>query len=524
MAKTASRRLYDLIHRLSPSEKRYVRLHLRRDVAERPEEEPKYLRLFRSMEQQEAFDDDALAQDLYPNLERHDKKYSELKAYLYKLIVATLRSYDERSSVDYRLKNTLLDLRTLFRRGLYDHSATLLAKAEKLAARYERFDTLLELCSWKRKLFYAERTFLKNQATLEALAQREQELIDLQEIEHRHRTLFYRTLLHLRRDVLHASSVSDFLQELPGHALLDQKRIPEGFWARVYRLKTLSFYHYALKDYPEFHRHGRELLTLFESKRHFIVEEPGEYVAVINNHIIACGHLNRYREIEAIIEEIPKVQQLTIYEKQQAFRTYYNTKLRLLIQRGEFEEGRTLIDRQQREFAGGGLPEIRQSSFYFRYFYIYFGTGDYDHALDYLNRWLDLPRSAGRNDLQSLARILQLLVHFEMENWVLLESLLRSTDRFHAKQSAILQLERSITGTIRTAYQLPDARARTEVFQRLLAQIEAVREQPDERALLGLFDLESWVRSQLTRQSFGEVVRAKFTRSVSTDDEASAYL
>ena len=523
MAKTASRRLYELIHRLSASEKRYFRMYVAREAGGATEE-PKYLRLFRLIEAQDSFDDETLVRELYPDLQQQDKKFSELKAYLYKLIVATLRNYDERSSVEYRLKNSLLDLRTLFRRGLYDHCRTLLRKTEKTARRYERFTAQLELLDWQRRLFYAQRTLLKHQAALKDINEREAALLRDRDLKNRQRNLFYETLLHLRRDVLHATEEEDFLRELPRHPLLREEPPTTGFWAQVYRLKTWSFYHYALKQYPKFYEKGKQLLDLFERHRHFIVEEPGEYVAVINNHIVACGHLNRFEEIAEVIEKIPDYQQITIYEKQQAFRTYYNTKLRLLIQRGEFGQGLKLIDRQRRELERENLPEIRQSGFYFRYFYIYFGTGDYDNALEYLNRWLDLPRSEGRRDLQSIARILQLLVHYERENWVLLESLLRSTERFHAKQQQVMTLERSITATIRTAYQLPDPRSRGPVFQKLLDEIARVREQPAERALLGLFDLESWARSQLTRRDFGEVVREKFTRSVAADDGPSGDL
>lgn len=506
VAKTASRRLFDLVRTLSPSERR----HFTRYANSHAKGSPKYRQLFDLMLRQEVFDDAALSRRLYPELPPGAKKFTELKAYLYDLILAALRSYDEKSSVAYRLGNALLNLRTLFRRARYGDCWTLLRKTEKLARRYEDYSTLLDLLSWEKRLIYAEATFVESRKRLLEIETRERSYLERSEEVRAYQNLFFQTLLFIRRTVLKQPEGETFLSKLPEHPLLRTERTPVAFRAQIYCLKIRSFYEYVHRDYQRFHTHNQSLLDLFEQRPELIREEPGEYVAVINNQIIAAGYLKKYDEVEALVERIGRYSSVTKYEARQAFRTYYDAKLRLHIQRGEFREGLETLHRQQRDFEKHRFTDIRPSSYYFQYFYLYFGNEEYGTALDYLNEWLNLPRSQARRDLQSLARILNLLTHFEMGNYVLLESLVRATERYQSKLERVSKVERSVTQTVRAAYQLPGKRERQPVFIKLGKELTQLKKIPEERSLLELFDLESWVAAHVERRSFASVVAGKF--------------
>jgi hypothetical protein len=75
--------------------------------------------------------------------------------------------------------------------------------------------------------------------------------------------------------------------------------------------------------------------------------------------------------------------------------------------------------------------DYETGSFYLQFVPIGIGCGDFDMALDHLNHWLAQRRTVGREDLQSLARILSLILHFELGNFLLLmDSQLRTFARF----------------------------------------------------------------------------------------------
>ena len=114
-----------------------------------------------------------------------------------------------------------------------------------------------------------------------------------------------------------------------------------------------------------------------------------------------------------------------------------------------------------------GAHADERGTFYFQYFYIYFGMGDYEKALVYLNQWLSLPRSVEREDLQSLARILNLIIHYEMDNSILLEYLSRSTYRFLKKRNRAFEFERSVLNFIQKTSKIQRKAEFKKAFQNL---------------------------------------------------------
>ena len=151
MPKTPSDRLFQLIHSLTGSEKRYFKLFVREGEGG----DNKYLRLFEAIERQASFDEEALKHAVYGGEPIESRKYSELKNYLFEWILKSLQAYDEKTSIDYRIKSYLLGVRALFRRSRYEDALFWLGKARKSALQYEQFTSLLEIVNWEKQVAYA---------------------------------------------------------------------------------------------------------------------------------------------------------------------------------------------------------------------------------------------------------------------------------------------------------------------------------------------------------------------------------
>ena len=132
MPKTPSNKLYKLIKSLSGPEKRYFKLFARTPTAEKnPASTSSSLKplMLRKPTMTKSS-----SQSIYAGEPIQSRKYSELKAYLYELILKALQGYDENSSIDFRLKRMLQSVRVLYRRSHYDDAIELLQKAKKLAS------------------------------------------------------------------------------------------------------------------------------------------------------------------------------------------------------------------------------------------------------------------------------------------------------------------------------------------------------------------------------------------------------
>lgn len=503
MAKTPSDKLYRLIRGMSPAEKRYFRLFVRADS--------KYLQLFDLMAACPVFDEQTFQSKIYNNQAPESRKYSELKAYLYGLILQCLQQYDERQSVEYRLNHLLQSLAVLFKRGHYQDCRELIAKTSRLAKHYERFAHQLEAIRWEKQLAYARMDADFFHRELERLEFEETRAMALMENAATFRRAFFIMYAAVKVGAgARNENRSAQLRALLKPDLFDAPDRALSHTARVMYYRTLNLYYYSVSQYDDFYESGVQLIALLESKPHFLKESLADYIASLSNYILSCGLLARYDEVRAALEKLRQLQPITEDDRRKIHRQYYTNYFVLCIYTGDFEAARVEMDRCLDESAQFDPEDYETASFFFQFSCICFGCGDYEGALQHLNQWLNQPRTVEREDLQSLARILSLLFHFELGNTLLLESLLRSATRFMQKKNRLFDLERRFIQLFSELIRAASAREQHQAFQRIRADWTELVELPGARVLLQTFDLDAWIEAKLQSISFGEAVRRKF--------------
>lgn len=509
MSKTPSDRLFQLIKSLSGSEKRYFKLFVNDDG----DRDNKYIQLFDAIDRQEHFDDEQLRKIIYNGRDIQSRKYSELKAYLYDLVIKSLQAYDQKTSIAYRLGQTLKGVRSLYKRSLYEDCHKLLQKAAKWAETYEQYDALLEIMLWQKQIAYARGDIGVLDKQLAAWAEKEVEYLEKMRNETDYHNLFYRVFLTVRKNALRAGSQDKELQKVAAHPLLASADRALTHRAKVLYYRTLTILSFSAKNYDAFYEQGAALINLIESNPVFLEEDVSEYISALSNFAVSCGYLGRFDEVNSCLDKMQHINPITLDDRLKIHRQYYTHKFRLCIETGNFEEGLKVVKSHLNELEHLDKELFERSSFYFQYFYIFFGAGNYNRALDYLNEWLNLPRSIERQDLQSLARVLNLLIHYEMGNTLLLDSLLRSTYRFLNKKEGLLEFEVKIIQFIRQANKTAGRKALEQALRQLKEDFHALMNIPRERSLLQLFDFEAWIDSRLQRRSFAEILKEKFKKS-----------
>ncbi|MEI6411278.1 MAG: hypothetical protein WCR52_17955 [Bacteroidota bacterium] len=509
MAKTPSDKLFRLIQSLTPAEKRYFRIFVRGKT----DRESKYLQLFEAVEATHVFDEASLRQKIYRDQPIESKKYSELKSYLYDLILKCLQAFDEQQSVDYRLNQLLQGLSVLYKRGHYDDCREQLQKAVKVARQYECFTHLLEIFRWQKQLAYTRMDvdFLYKQ--LEQLQfEEDHALKQLQNIA-AYRKVFFQMYAAIKKEAQHRGKDRiAHLRNMLDPALFDSPDAATSHKARIYYYRTLNLYHYAALEYDAFYETGKTLINLLESQPHFLRENLSDYIAGLSNLILSCGLLRKYDEVRFYLQKMLEVEPITEDDRHKKHRQYYSNIFALYNFTGEFEEARREMQRCQQEAMAFNQRDYETAGFLGNYCYISFGCGDYDAALDYLNQWFCHSRTVEREDLQCIARIMSLIVHYEMGNIVLLESLLRSTTRFMQKKNRLYDLERRIIQFMSELMRLPDARTRLGAFLKVKADFQSETLRPAVNALLQVMDLEAWLESKIQGKPFAAVVKEKFER------------
>ena len=173
-------------------------------------------------------------------------------------------------------------------------------------------------------------------------------------------------------------------------------------------------------------------------------------------------------------------------------------------------EGVRFLKKQEKDSAKFNEEIFHSSQFYFQYFYINFGIGDYDQALQYLNDWLNLPRSIKREDLQSLARILNLIIHYEMGNTFLLDYLFRSTYRFLKKRDRVFEFERRVMQFFRDSNKTSSKKELIALMKDLREDFITLSQTPSENVMFLYFDFLSWLESKISGKTFAETVAENY--------------
>jgi len=497
MPKTPSRKLYDLIHALSGSEKRYFKLFVK------AEKNNKYIRLFDAIEAQADFDDEVLQQKIYKGQPIESRKYSELKSYLYDLVLKSLQSFDEKSSIDYKIKGYLQSVRVLFKRGRFNDCKELLQKTKKTAHKYEDFTALLEVLRWEKQIAYSLIDVAFMDKEIERIDKEEKIYIKQLQNLSEYRNIFFRILTSIKKAVI-GGGIQE-LDTLIKNPLLKDENTTQSHHAKLLYNRIYSLYYYANEDLDSFYQFNKKLIHLMESKPYLLNEDVSEYISVLSNNMLSCHRLNKFQEWQETIDKFLKIKPNTYDDKLKIHRQYYQGKLAYCIITGQFKNGLEVLQQHFEKVQEFDKDLFERSVFYYYYFCIYFGVGDYDNALGYLNDWLNLPRNIERQDFQVYVHLMNLIIHFEMGNAMLLESLLRSAYRYLRKSKTSQPIEHQILNFIKSSMKTANAAEHRKLLEKFKEEMSDIQKAPRTRP----FDLTSWLESKIFEKTFEQVIREK---------------
>ena len=506
MPKTPSEKLFRIVKSLSGSEKRYFKIFINNKGGK----DNKYRKLFDAIEEQELFNEEELQQVVYPKEQVESRKYSEMKGYLYDLILKSLQAYDEKSSVDYKLKGMLLSVRTLYKRSLFEDCKELLHKAKKIATKYEDFNSGLELLRWEKQIAYAETDITYLDKELGRIEEEEKKLVEQIHNISEYRNMFFKVLISVRKDATSGKRNSEKLSFIEEDTLMNDIEKAESYKAGMLYYRVLSLYYLATRNLKGFYETSGKLLSQIESKRYMIAEDASEYISALSNHVIASGSLKQFSEVEETLDKMKAIKANTFDDELKIYRQYYLGKFRLYIDSGEFEKGFVELENHLKSKRKFDDNLFRKDTFYIKYFSICFGANKYEEALHYLNEWLGMSKNIERKDLQSLARILNLIIHYEMDNTDLIESLLRSTYRFLTDKDFFAEFEKKFLSSFRVAIEIQSRKELRAHWRNLSKEYERLEQEQNLPSFIRWFPIKEWIDAQASGISFARIVKEQF--------------
>jgi tetratricopeptide (TPR) repeat protein len=501
-----STELFDLIKSLTKSEKRFFKLSSSLQTGEK-----NYLKIFDAVDKQDTYDENSVKHQF--RNETFIQHFPSEKNHLYKLILKSLRSYHSDNSVSSILKQEIKNIEVLFNKALFRECNKFLMRAKKMAIEHEKFYYLFELISWEKMLLEEALEDGKFTKDLDALIIEEQDVIDkLRNLAAYH--VLYSKINYVVRSGGFVRNEEDrkLVEEIANHPLVKGKNTALSNRAASICYYTQGFCHMANGDYPEALIKFNRIKEILDGKSHIRKDLAKRYVRTLTN-IMNC-HIDLGNPIEAhkvLIELRALVPQPGFKSMDVAmaiFKNAYLAELRICHMTGKFEEGLKVVDEilKGMEHYEGKLHKEQQLTFFYQIAYIYFGAGEFNKALFWINKVLNDNENTLRQDIYSYARLFNLVIHYELGNTDLLEYITKSTQRYLSKRQRDYQIEKVVIDYMRKLIRTPNVIDRKEVFVKFKDELNELITGPDDRVVLKYFDFIRWANSKIENASFAEAV------------------
>jgi tetratricopeptide (TPR) repeat protein len=232
---------------------------------------------------------------------------------------------------------------------------------------------------------------------------------------------------------------------------------------------------------------------------------------LLNAHFMLQNHV-KFTEALHQFENFHRSKEANSNENNrvQTFVYLYIAKINRHFIDGTFSQGLKMvphIEEKLQEYEVQ-LDRHRVLVFYYKIACLYFGSGDNESAIDYLNRIINWKMDL-RADLQCYARLLHLIAHYEIGNYDILDHLIRSVYRFMAKMKNLSVVEREIFSFLQKSFHL-DRRQVRHAFQVLRDKLKRYEASPLESRSFMYLDIISWLDSKIRGVPVQEVIRERF--------------
>ena len=468
--------LFLLIKSLSKSEKRYLRIY-----AGMSGRSANYLQLFDAIERQKEYDEEEVRKKL-----KGKKFLSQLhvtKIYLTELILKALKNYHSDTSVHSKILDLIKDIELLFDKELYDLCYYKIEKAQALAGKYEYLSLLTEVSFWKRKLTLA---VSGNRKGIQSLLEKEKEVIEQMKV--------------LNTYWQHTINIGNLIKD---DNLLRELTKTKDYNAYALQSQVLHFHilfscHLIKGDTKKAEKRISELIKLLEKYPDRIKVDPHSYVTAIGNKIGLYLSSKRWNEIPALIykiREVPSKYQLN--ESRFTVRLWlrtFNVELEMYRDSRQLEKGVALMEEIQQfiEKRRKAIPTDYILLLYYQFANILFLKKEYLKSLRWLNEIINPNFGNTKEDIQCYARILNLIVHFELNNIIVLRYAVDSCRRFLKKKrmnmgsdKKLLNLFSKLSHAYPEEYQVIFKKAYAEIFP------------PSSRQTQDYIDIKGWLEEKI---------------------------
>lgn len=490
--------VFELIKSLNMSEKRQFKIYSARHVIDG---ENKYILLFDVLEKMELYNE----KELISILKFQGKKTTFIKAdmnFLYQLILKSLVLFHSGKSAQIILNESMSIIEILYFKGNYTQCIKEIQKAIHIAEQAELFSSLLKIIQYEKilqshleKYKRTESEIIKKMADINKMQQNIIEYYELYNLANLTRKKVVKT-----RNKKEIKAFNHLMQ----HKLMQSEKHAFSLDAKIKYNQICAMWNYVSNNKKQELSYNKKIIQLFEDnplyKEEHLIDYVNTYAHIVSiskdmSELLFFQALNNVRSIV--------VQSDKLYFHRvsaQIFNFSYMIELSMYLQKKQFYKAGIIvsdIENGLKKYKDILIPSYRITFLYMLAYY-YFAIGNFDNAIKKINNLLNNFSENERPDLYNFAKLINILIHFELKNYSFIKYKQASVYYYFKKQSAEYETENIILKffskeknyTIDLVKSLPI----------LATSLQNIKSHSLEKYAFNYFDWIDWVNSKIHKK------------------------
>ena len=512
MPKVSTEHLLEVIRSLTKAEKRNFRIHSERN---NKGSALLFVQVYDFLERFDRYDEKLLLKKV-PNLKK--SQLSNIKAHLYKQLLASLRKIERKSELDITIRDQLDYSRILYNKGLYKASLALLDKTKKLAWENGFLSSALSALEFEK---FIESQYITGSMYPKArqITNETAELMEKLILTHKLSNLslsmyaYYLQHGHIKMGPIYEEVTNHFTSSISN---VEYKSM--DFYQKLYFTQSNAWYNMMIQDFPNHFKHAKRWVDLFDVYPKKKQSETTLYIKGLHNvlsalfmnnatkkFIIHYDKLMQFEKADNLKITANELSQLSLYQTLHTIHKIYLT--------AEYSKNakhipaiENLINKNQYNWDSHRILVLK-----YKVACVYFGASQHDKAITILNLIINKNYSSIRQDIQCYARILNLAAHFNLGNETLVSYQVRSVYRFLLKMDQQEKVLQEIFKFLRKTPNILPSQLKTE-FRKLRATLRPLAKDPKERRPFIYFDIIAWLDSRINETKIEEEVQKRIRK------------
>ena len=497
-----SNELFQLIKSLTKSEKRYFKLSSSLQSGEK-----NYMKLFDFIELQSEYDEPAIKNKF--DEETFIKHLPSEKNHLYNLILKSLRGFHADKSAAAILQEQLRNIELLYNKALYSECSKIIRKAKKIAYDYEKFYFLLDLIDWEKRL--SEEEYLRGnfKRDLDLIIEEETECLEKLRNIAEYQKLYSNINYAIRKAGYSRNQKEQkIIDEIAAHPLITGKNTALSKKAATACYSIQGLRAITERDSEKSSNNFKKVIKIMEDNPLIMRELPKRYVRAINGVMYDYMDSRDWGNCFIYIEKMRALNGKAGFSSMDIqlmlFTLTNNAELVAYLYSKEYTKAvEVLVPKiiDGIEKFGGKINKEEEILFYYNISRAYFGVADYKKALKYINIVLNNSETGLRDDVHTFARLVNLIIHYELGNYDLLDYTIKSTKRYVTKSKRNYQFEAVFLKSIKKIIKIKQNELVSDVFKNFKHNLEEVLDDPYEKVALEYFDFMSWLDRKIENKT-----------------------